>query len=155
LVAVNIVGDANMSSKHFNNLLVLSFLIFLTCCKNDGIKENASDESNMFDANEQSIQLSQEQIKELTDRVKTLKLGENRVSILKIMGPPDRGEKFIPKRGGVIEWTCTELTYYLTFDAKRPGTDKNIHLMFDRQDKFIGVITHIEELNRGDLEPCR
>ena len=154
-ITLDVIRRSDMSSKLFSNLLVFSLLLFLVCCKNDENRKPVSEESDMSNVREQSFQLSPEQIKELTDRVTTLKLGESKASILEIMGPPDDENFLIPKRSGVVEWTCSELIYYMTFDARRSGRNKNIHLVFDRQNKLIRIISAIEELKRGDIAPCR
>jgi len=110
----------------------------------------------MSNASKQSFQLSPEQVKELTDRVTNLELGESRASILEIMGPPDKENLCMPKRrSGVTGWTCRELIYYMTFDTIGSVRNKSIHLMIDRQDKLVDIFSDIEELNRGDFEPCR
>lgn len=144
-----------MSSKLFSSLLVFSLLFFLVCCNSDENMKQVSEEYNMSNVSEQSFQLSQEQIKELTDRVMALKLGESRESILEIMGRPDYELLIIPKRSGIVDETlCRGLVYYTTFDARRSGRNKGIHLIFTWQDKLTDIFSDIKELDRGDYTPC-
>ena len=144
-----------MSSKQLFTLVTLFLLLCFACdeCREKNIY--VSGENNTSNISDESFQLSQEQVGELIDRVIMLKLGENKTSTIEIMGPPDYEDHFGPKRSDVVEWTCSELIYYMTFDAKRSGLNKSIHLVFDRQEKLIDIYSNMEELNRGDFEPCR